>query len=285
MLERLRRRPGERRPRRHRRHLGGSRPGSDDRVGRPRWPRRSPPGAPARRWPPARPRPPPIAWRRWCGRATIVLVMGGGRSYVIAARLVSRSSASPPAITGRADPVPRLESGHVRPDPLVTRRTSSSASSAPGRSATWMRPWTASPRTQSCGPIPSHPPMRDQTAIRAWCNAVAASVVHAEADAERIWLAGDTVLVAFHGAWTTRASGDRTRIRGMLTLELDAHRRVSRARAWAADPGRGHRFDHRTDRRARRVAIRNREVAWLQTSPSTSSVSSIARSWSTPSTR
>jgi ketosteroid isomerase-like protein len=82
-------------------------------------------------------------------------------------------------------------------------------------------------------PDPFAPAMRDATAIRAWCNAVAAKVVHAEADAERIWLAGDTVLVAFHGAWTTRASADRTRIRGMLTLELDAERRVSRARAWA----------------------------------------------------
>jgi ketosteroid isomerase-like protein len=82
-------------------------------------------------------------------------------------------------------------------------------------------------------PDPFAPAMRDATAIRAWCNAVAASVVHPEADAERIWLASDTVLVAFHGAWTVRASADRTRVRGMLTLELDAERRISRARAWA----------------------------------------------------
>jgi ketosteroid isomerase-like protein len=81
-------------------------------------------------------------------------------------------------------------------------------------------------------PDPFAPAMADATAIRAWCNAVAASVAHAEADAERIWLSGDTVLVAFHGAWTVRASADRTRIRGMLSLELDGDRKVRRARAW-----------------------------------------------------
>jgi ketosteroid isomerase-like protein len=83
-------------------------------------------------------------------------------------------------------------------------------------------------------PDPFAPAMTDPTAIRAWCNAVAASVVHSEADAERVWLAGDTVLVAFHGAWTVRASADRTRIRGMLSLELDGDRRIRRARAWAS---------------------------------------------------
>ena len=82
-------------------------------------------------------------------------------------------------------------------------------------------------------PDPFAPPLRDQTAIRAWCNGVAASVVHTEMDAEHLWLSGDTVLVAFHGAWTERASAARTRIRGMLTIELNADRRISRARAWA----------------------------------------------------
>lgn len=83
-------------------------------------------------------------------------------------------------------------------------------------------------------PDPFAPPMTDATAIRAWCNAVAAAVVHAEADAERVWLAGDTVLVAFHGAWTVRATGDRTRVRGMLSLELEPDRHIRRARAWAS---------------------------------------------------
>ncbi len=82
-------------------------------------------------------------------------------------------------------------------------------------------------------PDPFAPPLTDQNAIRAWCNAAAAMAVHAEADPERIWLAGDTVLVAFHGAWTARTSAERIRVRGMLSLELGPDGRIQRARAWA----------------------------------------------------
>lgn len=81
-------------------------------------------------------------------------------------------------------------------------------------------------------PDPFGPTIVGATDIRAWCNEVAASVVHAEADAEHIWLSGDTVLVAFHGAWSSLSSGERHRIRGMLVLELDADRAIRRARAW-----------------------------------------------------
>lgn len=82
-------------------------------------------------------------------------------------------------------------------------------------------------------PDPFAPPLGDGTAVRAWANDIAAGVVHAEADAERIWLAGDTVLVAFHGAWTDRRTAVRSRVRGMLAIELDPDLRVRRARAWA----------------------------------------------------
>ena len=82
-------------------------------------------------------------------------------------------------------------------------------------------------------PDPFAPPLVGQNAIRAWCNDLAASVTHAEADVERIWLSGETVLLAFHGAWTDRASAARHRIRGMLVVELDAEGRIERGRAWA----------------------------------------------------
>lgn len=82
-------------------------------------------------------------------------------------------------------------------------------------------------------PDPFAPPLVDPNAIRAWCNEAAAMAAHTEADAERIWLAGETVLVAFHGAWTARASAERIRVRGVLSLELDPDRRIQRARAWA----------------------------------------------------
>ena len=82
-------------------------------------------------------------------------------------------------------------------------------------------------------PDPFAPPLSDRTAVRAWANDIAAAVAHAEADAEHIWLAGDTVLVAFHGAWTDRQTAARSRVRGMLAIELDPELRVQRARAWA----------------------------------------------------
>ena len=62
-------------------------------------------------------------------------------------------------------------------------------------------------------------------------------------DAEHIWLAGDTVLVAFHGAWTDRRTAARSRVRGMLAIELDPERRIQRARAWALTRDRRHRLD------------------------------------------
>ena len=82
-------------------------------------------------------------------------------------------------------------------------------------------------------PDPFTPPLGDRTAVRAWANDIAAGVTHAEADAERIWLAGDTVLVAFHGAWTDRRTAARNRVRGVLAIELDPELRIQRARAWA----------------------------------------------------
>ncbi|HEY8168694.1 MAG TPA: nuclear transport factor 2 family protein [Candidatus Limnocylindrales bacterium] len=82
-------------------------------------------------------------------------------------------------------------------------------------------------------PDPFEAAITGSTELRAWCNGIAAATAHTEADAERIWLAGDAVLVAFHGAWTTRRTADRQRIRGMLALELDDERRIRRARAWA----------------------------------------------------
>ena len=82
-------------------------------------------------------------------------------------------------------------------------------------------------------PDPFAPPLGDRTGIRDWANDIAATIVHPEADAERIWLAGDTLLIAFHGAWTDRRTAARSRVRGMLAIELDPELHVQRARAWA----------------------------------------------------
>ena len=85
----------------------------------------------------------------------------------------------------------------------------------------------------SCDPIPSRHHSATGPRFERWANGIAASVVHAEADAEHIWLAGDSLLVAFHGAWTDPRTAARSRVRGMLAIELDPERRVQRARAYA----------------------------------------------------
>ena len=42
-----------------------------------------------------------------------------------------------------------------------------------------------------------------------------------EFDAERVWVAGSTVLASWHAAVTLRRTGERVRQRGFLTFELD----------------------------------------------------------------
>ena len=137
-------------------------------------------------------------------------------SWAAAARTSSRSGSSSawrPALTrpsGRAGARPaRLESGHGR-------LTHGDAQDLVDR---LKRAWEKRDvdaaldcfaEDAELRPDPFAPPIGDQTAIRAWCNGRGLASSHAEADAERIWLAGDTVLVAFHGAWTERASAERT---------------------------------------------------------------------------
>jgi limonene-1,2-epoxide hydrolase len=69
-------------------------------------------------------------------------------------------------------------------------------------------------------------------AIRAYWNEVAASQANVEFDAERIWLAGATVLASWHGAHTRQADGGRVRSRGFMTFELNAAGRIERLRGW-----------------------------------------------------
>jgi hypothetical protein len=77
--------------------------------------------------------------------------------------------------------------------------------------------------------------MRGANAIRAYWNEAAESQVHVEFDAERIWVSGRTVLASWHAAYTRRATAERVRLRGFMTLELDADRLISRFRSWPAE--------------------------------------------------
>jgi ketosteroid isomerase-like protein len=68
--------------------------------------------------------------------------------------------------------------------------------------------------------------------VHALWNDLAASQAHVEFDAERVWVSGNTVLCSWHAAYTRRATAERVRARGFMTLELGDDRRVVRLRQW-----------------------------------------------------
>ncbi|CAN5850710.1 hypothetical protein BH23CHL8_BH23CHL8_10400 [soil metagenome] len=80
---------------------------------------------------------------------------------------------------------------------------------------------------------PFEQPLRGANDLRAHWNAFAAERVHAEFDAERVWVVGRTVLGSFHAASTARATGDTERVRGFMTLELDDAGLITRLRQWS----------------------------------------------------
>jgi ketosteroid isomerase-like protein len=80
---------------------------------------------------------------------------------------------------------------------------------------------------------PFEPPLVGVNAIRAYWNEAAATQVHVDFDAERVWVVGTTVLASWHAAFTRRVSGERVRYRGFMTLELDDAGLVSRFREWS----------------------------------------------------
>jgi hypothetical protein len=80
---------------------------------------------------------------------------------------------------------------------------------------------------------PFEPPLSGANELRAHWNAFAAERVHAEFDAERVWVVGRTVLGSFHAASTSRSSGEKERVRGFMILELDDEGLVTRLRQWS----------------------------------------------------
>ncbi|MGZ6342375.1 MAG: nuclear transport factor 2 family protein [Candidatus Limnocylindrales bacterium] len=80
---------------------------------------------------------------------------------------------------------------------------------------------------------PFEPPLVGVNAIRAYWNEAATSQVHIEFDAERVWVAGRTVLASWHVAFTRRATAERVRHRGFMTLELDEQGLVARFKEWS----------------------------------------------------
>lgn len=79
---------------------------------------------------------------------------------------------------------------------------------------------------------PFRDPHRGSNAIREMWNDIAATEAHVEFDAERIWVSGRAVLASWHGAYTDRTSGERVRMRGFMTVELNDDGHIERLREW-----------------------------------------------------
>jgi limonene-1,2-epoxide hydrolase len=83
-------------------------------------------------------------------------------------------------------------------------------------------------------PHPFVDPLQGLNAIRALWNEIAATQAHVEFDAERIWVSGATVLASWHAAYTARATSERFRVRGFMTMEINESSpiRVQRLKQW-----------------------------------------------------
>ena len=81
-------------------------------------------------------------------------------------------------------------------------------------------------------PDPFEAPLMGDLAIREHWNEAAATHGNVEFDAERVWVSGGTVLASWHGAITRRATAERIRERGFMTIELDDAGLVTRWRQW-----------------------------------------------------
>lgn len=78
-------------------------------------------------------------------------------------------------------------------------------------------------------------PLVGHNAVRELWNEYAATQAHVEFDAEHIWVNGATVLASWHAAYTRRATAERVRERGFLTMELTDGRLIRRLRQWAIE--------------------------------------------------
>lgn len=78
-------------------------------------------------------------------------------------------------------------------------------------------------------------PLVGLNAVRELWNDLAATQANVEFDAERVWVSGTTVLASWHAAYTRRATAERVRARGFMSLELGDDGRVKRLRQWPVE--------------------------------------------------
>jgi hypothetical protein len=79
---------------------------------------------------------------------------------------------------------------------------------------------------------PFEPALTGAIDIRRHWNSVVADQATVEFDAERVWVAARTVLASWHEAFTRRTTGERVRVRGFFTIEIDDAGLIARMRGW-----------------------------------------------------
>lgn len=79
---------------------------------------------------------------------------------------------------------------------------------------------------------PFEPPLVGSNAIRAYLLQAAEAQEQVDVTIERHWVAGSTVLAAWHASYVRRPTRERVRLAGFMTLEIDANARIERLREW-----------------------------------------------------
>ena len=79
---------------------------------------------------------------------------------------------------------------------------------------------------------PFAPPMVGDLALRAFLDHAARTQEQVEFTVERHWVAGDTVLAAFHASYVERATRERVRCSGFMTMDVAPDGRIERFHEW-----------------------------------------------------
>ena len=92
-------------------------------------------------------------------------------------------------------------------------------------------------------PLPYGEPLVGANSIRAHWNEIVGAQVNVDFEPEHIWVSGSALLASWHAAYTRRATAERVRANGFMTMEvseLDDAWRVWRFRQWPLERVVGH---------------------------------------------
>lgn len=79
---------------------------------------------------------------------------------------------------------------------------------------------------------PFEPALKGHLEVRAYWNALVATQVEVEYDAETVWVVGPTVLCDWHAGYDEEGNDVRIRARGFMTMEVDGDGLVRRVHEW-----------------------------------------------------